>query len=146
MTVSFITVFNTFSNLSVSGLTIFDIDEIPVAVDNRKPALIPHPDMVEGVTITRDSFGAASAKMTMSYVLKMRLCYAKAGAGRGLQYLSGVVQMIGLIIDATVAIGTFTGATTFDWNNLDYLGVVDDPSGNAFYGADISFAVTEFIN
>ncbi len=146
MTVSFLTVFNTFSNLSVTGLAIFDIDEIPEAVDNRKPALIPHPDMIENPVIERDSMGAASAMMTMSYTLKMRLCYAPAGSGRGLQYLSKVIEMIGLIIDATVAIGTFTGATTFDWNNLDFLGNVTDPAGNVFYGADISFAVTEFIN
>jgi len=146
MTVSFLTVFDTLSGLSVTGLDIYDIDDIPDAISGRKPVLIPHPDMVENVEIVRDSMGAESALMTMSYILKMRLCYAPAGAGRGLQYLSKVVQMVGLIVDATVGVSTFTGATTFDWNNLDFLGNVTDPAGNEFYGADISFNVTEFIN
>ena len=149
MALAITTVTNSIAELSVSGLVIKDIDEVPEAVDPRQPTLLPLPDFITGFELERDSYGGGStAKMTVRYQLNYRLCYAPLGDGRTtvLEMQAGTVEMIGLILDAVLAVDTMTGNVDIQPSQVVGMGAVLDPSDNAFWGCDISFVVTEFVN
>jgi hypothetical protein len=149
MSLAITTITDSISKLSVSGLVIKDIDEIPVGVDARQPTLIPLPDFVTNFVMIRDSFGGGTtAKMTVSYTLGYRLLYKPVGAGRELEYYDNLVSMAGLIMDAILAIDTLTGLVDIEpeANGIINMGVVNDPAGNAFLGCDIRMRVKEFVN
>ena len=149
MAIQIATVANSIQALTVAGLTIFDVDNIPAAVDVReKAALVPLPDYIPDMNISRDSYGSAEAKMTLTYTLHYRLFYKLAGAGRApaVEYYDGMIDMIAAIWDAVLAINTITGALTVDPAGVVGIGVVLDAAGNSFLGCDLSFAVSEFVN
>src|SRR3972149_7264806 len=87
MTLAISTICDSTSSLSVSGLTIKDLNEIPEAVTGRDcPVIYPKPDgFVTNFEMVRDSFGGGpTAKMTVTYDLTYRLLGAPIGAGGGL--------------------------------------------------------------
>jgi hypothetical protein len=149
MAIQIAAVANSIQGLTVTGLTIFDVDNIPAAVDVRQyAALVPLPDYITGMEVIRDSYGTAGAKMTITYTLNYRLFYSLAGAGRAgvIEYYDGMVDMIAAIWDAILAINTLTGALTVDPVGVSGIGVVMDAANNSFLGCDLSFLVTEFVN
>jgi hypothetical protein len=147
MALAIATVVDSISKLSVSGLTIKDMDEIAGAVDPRAPTLFPMADFITNVQFARNSFGGGSiAKMTLSYTLNYRLCYKPVAAGRSIEYFDNMVAMCGLVLDAIMAIDTLTGCVDTVISNVQNMGIVMDPSDNQFYGCDMSFIVTEFVN
>jgi hypothetical protein len=144
------TVTNSIAALSVSGVTIKDIDEIPEEVTSRDtPMIIPNPDgFMTGLEITRDALGpAASAQKTISYVLTYRLLYSPIGAARGMfdVYDSMVAKAL-LFLDAVVANDAMTGSIDVTPAEVTAFGPVADPAGEMFHGCNFLLAVTEFIN
>ena len=149
MALAIATVADSISKISVSGLVIKDIDQIPAGVDGRQPTMIPLPDYLTDFNMERDSFGGGStALMTVTYRLNYRLCYKPAGSGRSnaLDWFDNMVAMVGLILDAVLAIEVMTGTIDIVPVNVFNVGLVNDPADNAFYGADLSFQVKEFVN
>lgn len=149
MAIATATVTNSIEALTVTGLTIYDVDNIPSAVDVRQTAaLLPLPNFVTGMSVERDSFGADQAKMTVVYTLNYRLCYAPAGAGRNnvIEFYDGMVDMVAAIWDEVLAISTFAGAVNIFPTGVANMGVVLDPAGVGYFGCDLSFEVTEFVN
>jgi len=143
------TISNSIAALSVSGLVLKDIDEIPAEVGDRTPILIPMPDYMTDFEMVRDSFGSGdTAKMTVQYTLNYRLCYIRAGAGRAnvLEYFDNMVSMCAAIMDAVLAIGVFTGAEDIVPVGIVNMGIVNDPADQPYYGCDLSFRVLEFVN
>jgi hypothetical protein len=148
MALAIATVANSIAALSVSGVTIKDVDEIPSAVDTRQPTILPKPDFVTGFVMERDSFGAGSAKMTVRYVLNYRFCYKPVGAGRAgqIEHYDGMVDKVALFWDAVLAINTLTGAVDIEPAGVAHMGLVNDPADNIFLGCDLAVNVTEFVN
>ena len=147
MALAIATVVDAISNLSVSGLTIKDMDQIPGAVDPRAPTLLPLPNFMSDWDFNRDSFGGGSiAKMDVHYVLNYRLCYKPIAAGRQIEWFDNMVAMVGLIMDAVMAIDTMSGTVDIIPLGITNMGIVNDPADNAFFGCDISFRVMEFVN
>lgn len=148
MALALTTVPDSIAGLSVSGLVIKDINEIPAAVDPRQPTLLPLPDYLTGFSVVRDSFGDGAAKMTVTYNVNYRLCYAPLGDGRTatLEQQSGLVAMVGLILDAVLAVTTLNGLIDILPAQVVGMGAVNDPSDRPFWGCDISFQVMEFVN
>jgi hypothetical protein len=154
MSIQFSTVTESISNLSVTGLVIKDTDEIPAEVGLRKPAvLIPLPDIITDFSMVRDSFGGGStAKMTVTYVVNYRLLYEPIGENRAktIKAFDGLKKMIGLILDAVLAIEVFNDDHTEIVDivpvTVRNMGIVNDPADRAFYGADFQFMVSEFVN
>ncbi len=149
MTLSFTTISDTISKLTVAGLTIKDIDEIPTSGD-RVPIVIPLPDFITGFGMERDSFGGASAKMTVNYTLNYRLLFIKAGAGRSnmIEALNGLTEMIGLFLDEILAVGVVAGVEdlTPNSNAVTNMGLVNAPDDEANYGCDFQMESMEFEN
>ena len=147
MTLRIATVADSISKLSVSGLTICDIDQIKTVEDKRRSAMIPNVDYISDVAVQVDSFGADIGKMTVFYTLNYRLLYKPIGTERTMSivHFSGLVAMVGLIWDAFLAIGAISGCEDLSIANIGNLGLVEDPSGNGWWGCDLGFRVMEFV-
>ena len=80
MALSITTVTNSIAALSVTGVTIKDIDEIPASVDAYDcPILYPEPvDFVTNLTVTAASF---QGKYDVEYDLTYTFLYAQIGEG-----------------------------------------------------------------
>ena len=151
MTIQLAAVAYSIAHLVVNDLTIGDIDKIPLEVGGRYPYLIPHPGLVTDVLVERDSFGGASALMTIQYTLNYRLCYAQAGSDRALsiELYDDMIEMVTAIWDAFLNIGVLNADHSEIVDILPYgvtnMGIVNDPADRAFYGCDLAFRVVEFV-
>ena len=144
-----VTVANSIAAISVTGLTIKDIDEIPENITQRDcPILIPAPQFVTNFRHARNSFGTGStAKQSAQYTLNYRLFYQELGASRGLRdAYSGMVEMVGLIWDALISNSELTGAVDVIPRPISGFGVVASPNDKGFYGCDFSVDIMEFVN
>jgi len=144
------TISSAITDLSVTGLTIKDIDEIPQAVINRDcPLLVPNPDnYVTRFIAEPDSFGAGSdRKWTATYTLNYLLLYAAVGAGRTtvIEKYSGMVSTAFAFFDAVLASSTLTGTVDFEPDMIGDFGIVDF-SGTSFHSCAVSLNVKEFVN
>ena len=139
---------NSIAALSVSGIVMKDIDEIPIAVGVRSSQIIPLPDYVTDFVMERDSFGMGSAKMTVHYTLNYRLLYKKVGVGRQnvIANFADMIAKCALWWDAVMAIDTFTGGVDIEPAGIRNMGNVNDPSDEIYVGCDISVRVQEFVN
>ena len=154
MTLEFATVAYTLANLEVAGLEWKDIDEIPAEVGLRgKSFMIPKPDFVTNFSMVRDSYGGGStALMTVTYYVNYRLCYEPVGTNvaMSLKVYKGLLDMVGLILDRVLVIDVFNDDKTEVVNvvpmSVTNFGIVNDPAGRSFFGADFEFEVTEFVN
>lgn len=139
------------SRLPVAGLTISDIDSIPLEIGLRAPYLIPLPGFVTDVVVERDSFGGESAKMTIHYTLNYRLCYAQAGSDRALsiKLYDDMIETVAKIWDAFLDLGVLASSISEVVDVLPYsvtnMGIVNDPADRDYYGCDLGFRVSEFV-
>ncbi len=150
MAIQIVTIANSIAAISVSGVTIKDIDEIPEEVTSRDcPILIPRPDgYVSGFTydpVTQG--GGATALADVNYNLRYSFLYAPLGDGRDLMdNYSGMVTKVGLIIDALIISDAITGVIDLQLTDVSDFGPVADPTGNMFHGCTLTVSVLEFIN
>lgn len=149
MAISTVTVADSISKLSVSGVTIKDLDEIPNGVLSRDcPLILPAPDFIQVAEVERDTFGSGSgAKWTFSYALNYRLFYKPVGTERniGVIYPELVTKSM-LFVDAVIANDDLTGATDTNFGSVSGFGIVPDPDDSLFWGCDIQINITEFVN
>jgi hypothetical protein len=143
MAVQFVAVANSIAGLSVSGVTLIDIDEIPKTGDTRKPSFIPAPNWLSNLSQERMNF--SGALRDVEYTLTYRLLYAPVGSGRGLVGpYNEMITKAGLFMDAIMAVVTLVGLEDILLDGINNVGVVLDPSDNKFWGCDISVRVLEF--
>lgn len=142
---------NSIAGLTVSGVTIKDLDEIPEAQQASAAIIIPRPDgFVSGFSIERDSQGSNTVglpRYTVGYNLTYRLLYSPLGVERGLfkLYPSAVAAAF-RFVDAVTANDAVTGALDIQVADIQNVGPVADPSGAMFHGCDIIVRVTELVN
>jgi len=149
MALALATVTNSIAALSVTGLTIKDLDEIPARADGRQATLIALPSFVTAFAMERDSFGGGSeAKMTVSYTLNYRLLYAPEGQGRAgtLENYDNMVALVMAFWDEVMAIDEFSGAVDIVPAGISNMGLVNDPADNQWIGCDIALRCIEFVN
>ena len=126
MALKITTIADSIAGLSVSGVTLYDIDEIPTAIISRDvPAIIPRPD---------------------DYITD----HSKLGTGRRSLFdtYSGMVTKIGLFLDALIAADAVSGSLDSRPISISNVGAVPSPAeeGVAFHGCDIGVRITEFVN
>lgn len=149
MTIALITVADSISKITVSGLTIKDVNEIPTGLTQRFcPVLIPNPEnYVSNVDVAVDSFGTGtSRKMTLAYSLNYLMIHSEVGAGRTaiLDAYSGMLTKACAFLDAFYALDDLTGAVDFHAE----LGApqITDVGGVQFHSIAIRLMIKEFIN
>jgi len=141
------TVADSIAALSVSGVTIKDIDGIPEEVHKRVcPIMFPDPDgFVTNLAVTPQSFGAGTAgKNDVRYTLNYLFLFCPVGSGR---YLAdnavGLVNKAVLILNALIANDAVTGSIDIEPKLGDF-GVLQDAAGNQFEGVRVLIDVHEF--
>lgn len=151
MTLSFdVTVPNSIAAMSVSGVTIKDVDEIVDSVTDRAcPIIQPIPNgFVTDFSVERDSQGPGStALQTVMYTLNYRLMFAPVGTGRGLLGVwADMLVKARLFLDAIIANDDLAGTVDIRPVGALNFGPVSDPAGNQFHGCDFALRVQEFVN
>lgn len=149
MALAALTVATSIAGLSVSGVNMKDVDEIPEKVEARDcPIIFPKPDgFLSDLEVEVDSFGSASAKKTVRYKLNYVFLQAPVGSARGLfdVYEDCVTNALAFL-DALIANDAITGAVDIQPSGIPTFGPTQDPSGNTFHGCIFSLAVEEFVN
>ena len=146
MALAIATVSDSISGLSVSGLTIEDVDNLSVFIASP-PVLAPMPDFITNFELIYDSFGSgATAQKTIRYDLNYRLYYAPVGSDRKLAPFEGMIDMIAAILDAVIDVVNLTGAIEIMPTGTIRPGIVLAPDGAQFFGCDLAFRITEFDN
>jgi len=142
------TVFDSISKLRVVGVTIKDLDQIPQAVDKRRPTMYPIPEMAASDfdVIRQSQGGAGTALMDVRYNINYRFCCFTVGSGRSIaDVYDGFFSRLVLIMNAILAADAVTGLVDIEEWHWTF-GIVEDPSGNEFYGCDLTMKVLEFQN
>lgn len=133
------------AGLSVSGLTIKDLDGIPEEVLARDcPIVFPDPgNFMTNLAVTRQSF--STAKKDVTYTLNYVYLFAEVSEGRGLfDVYQGLVQGALAFLDAIIANDTLNGAIDITPQGILNFGPEVDPSNNPFFGTTLAFDILEF--
>ena len=149
MALAAVTVATNIGALTVTGVNIYALNEIPEGADAREcPMVYPKPDgFMSGLEVEVNSFGSTSAKKTVRYTLTYMYLYAPIASGRGLFDLyEDMVTKALAFQDAVLANDAITGCVDITAMDIGEWGPVADPSGTAFHGCQMSFQVTEFVN
>lgn len=151
MTIStlFATVTDFIENLTITGVTIKDFDELSPSWVSTPNILYPNPEgFLTDLRLEYQSFPhGADAKVNILYTLNYRFLGTQIGVGASL--LTGYAAMVSkviLIINAIVTNHTAgSGAVEIELGGVTF-GAREDPSGNGFHGADIAINVMEMQN
>ena len=152
MTLLLATVTNSIAALSVTGLTIKDIDEIPARVYGRNcPILYPEPlEFITGWEAEKKTFGRlTTVKWMMRYNLTYTLLYAPIGSGRGMELYAPTIAKACLFFDVLMESHPITGAELVVPVGISSPGIMYDVTGpaaqdaEAFYGVRLTIQVQE---
>lgn len=148
VSVGFSTVTNSIAALSISGVTIKDVDEIPEDVTTLTPILFPQPSgFITDISPSFESFGSnGAAKMDLAYTLNYVYLHAPVGSGiNALAPYSGMITKLAEIFVAIMSNDAITGAVDVRLNSLPNIGVVTAPNDDDYWGVLISLRVLEHV-
>lgn len=148
MALALTTLTDSIASLSVSGLTIYDIDQIPEAAERDVPCMYPEGiDFITNMTTELAAFGLGTAsKWNVEYDLHYTLLYTPIGSGRGVEKFAGMMTLAFQVIDAILDIATISGAVRLTFAGISVGPVVSDPAGNQYWGARLTFHALEFVD
>ena len=151
MTVSLLlaNVADSISQISVSGVTIKDKDQLSGSWVSLPNVLYPNPDgWITGFSINYVTvMQGTTAPMDISYTLNYRFLGVAVGdiATFPIAY-SGLVDKLTLIINAVIGVyAPYSGKVEMKLGDIN-LGAKDDPAGNQYFGADIALNIMEMQN
>ena len=150
MALGIATILDSIKALSVSGVTIKEMSEVPEKLNTRDcPCLFPKPTgFITDLTVTPQAFGDPGTRMyNVEYNLHYLYAHAQVGTDRRLAtVIDAALVKIFLIVDAIIAADNLTGTVEFQAQNFDSFGPIVDPSGQTFVGCELTFHVTQFVN
>jgi len=143
------TVANAIEAISIAGVTVKDLDNIPVTATVRDCFLIPKPDgFVTNLQITRQSQGttAQGRKADVTYTLTYLLIVGVVGAGRAdvLDYYADVIGKAVLVMNAVEDLVTLAGAVDIIPAGVSSFITVTSGANTSHPGLELSFDVVEF--
>lgn len=145
-TVDFTTVTSSISALSISGVTIQDVSEIPdsLGLDNHILAPIPN-EFLTNLEVTRDEF--SGQKLVLRYTLNYRYYHfpVEGGLGGLFSAYSSLIDNAAAILLAFSSDVTLSGALDNESPIISNIGPVPDPSGKVYHGFDISLQITQLL-
>ena len=144
---AFSTITNSIAALSISGVTVCDIDQIPQSAHLLTPILFPRPnDFVTDFKQEFVSFGSnGAAKINFEYNLHYVFLYAEAGSGIGaFDMYSGLITKLSAILVAIASNDAVSGLVDLQTSTIGNIGIVEGPSGDQYWGLMLSLRVLEF--
>lgn len=148
ITIGFTTVADSISKLSISGVTVLDIDKVPDSAQMLCPVMFPQPDnFVTDINVERVTVGSGgTAKMDMTYTLNYVFLQAEIGSGiSAFSAYSNIISNIATIMGVILVSDNITGAVDLTLNTIGEIGAIEDPSGNQYWGVLFSFNILEFV-
>lgn len=136
------------AGLSISGVHVFDIDNIPANAIDSCPAFFPAPDnFVTDMQPSIESLGGDSGrKINLVYTLNYRFLYAPLGSGSVLQNYAGLITKLVLILESVLGTSTPNGSIDMMLLGVSDIGPMVDPAGqNTYHGVDIALRVLEYV-
>jgi len=147
ITSSISTVANSISGLTISGVTIKNIDAIPDTARMLCPLLIPQPnDFVTNINVTFETFGSnGGAKLNMTYTLTYVFLFCEVSSGLGaFAAYNGLLTKLSAILVTIMSNDAVTGAVDLTVGNIGNVGVIVDPAGVEFWGLTFTLNVLEY--
>lgn len=141
------TVADSISNLSISGVTIKDIDSIPDAARLLCPLLIPQPNnFVSDISVTFETYGSnGGAKINTNYTLNYVFMFCEVGSGiNAFSAFAGLMTKLSAILVAINSNDAITGAVDMKINTIGNIGVITDPAGVEYWGLQFSLRILEY--
>lgn len=139
------------SQISISGVTVKDYDEIATSYVSQPHVLLPNPEAggwITNFTIEPDTLlEGADAMYTAGYTLNYRYLHVQIGDGANFQknYAETAQKMV-LIVNAIIANpGPYSGKVSMRFAGAD-IGQKNDPAGNNYFGADFALNIEELQN
>lgn len=137
------------SNISISGVTVKDKDQIVGNWTSLPNVLFPRPDgWITGFNIRYDTvMQGATAPMTIGYTLNYRFLGVAVGdiSTFPVAYSSLVDKLI-LIVNAIISTDApYSGRVEMMIGGVE-IGPRQDPAGNNFFGADFAVNIMEMQN
>ena len=153
MTLATVAITNAIDDISISGVSIKNLSNIPEAVTpNDCPILFPDPrSFISGVSVEWDSYGTdALANKHITYNLTYTFCFEPIGAGRGMldifdPWMDAVLAIMDGFIAASLTFNS-VGGVEVNLQEVTPFGVIQDLAGNQFHGCQFVLQVIEFIN
>ena len=146
--VQFDTVANSISALSIDGVNIHDIDDIPESAEMQTPMLIPQPNgFVSDIGPQFQSYGSGgTAKIDLQYTLNYVYLHAPIGSGISTYDIyKGLLTNVIAIFEAIFANDAPDGAIDLQLSTLSDIGTVTDPAGAEYWGILFSLRVLEHV-
>ena len=146
-TIDFTTVTNSIAALSITGVTIQDVDEVSDAIGAMgNHILAPRPDnFITDLSVTP----AELSQQNLDVRYALHYVYFHSAIGGGMNGLfsaySGLISALAKIIVAFAANETLTGAINNLVMSVEHIGPVPDNAGNMFHGAEISIKILQFL-
>jgi len=149
MTLYLSSIADSISQISISGVTVKDKDQIVGDWQSTQFVLYPNPDAwITGFSIQYDAMlQGASAPATISYTLNYRFLSVQVGdiSTFPVSY-SGLVDKVAAIINAIIATpAPYSGRVEMMIGEVS-VGPKTDPVGNNYFGADFALRITEMQN
>ena len=140
------TVADSIAALTISGVTIKDIDQIPDTARMLCPLLIPKPDnFVTDLSVSFETFGSnGGAKINTNYTLNYVFLFCEVGGMGAFAAFSGLVSKLSAILVAINSNDAITGAVDMKINSIGNIGVITDPAGVEYWGLEFSLRVLEY--
>jgi hypothetical protein len=145
-TVDFTTVTNAIESLSISGVTIKDIDNLTDSNKLSTPLLAPRPEnFITDVRVERDEWSAQ--KLRLSYTLNYRYyhCLLEMGLGGLFASYGGFMTKLAALVLAFSNDAILAGALDKDSPVINGIGPVQDPAGNNYLGCVVSVHILQFL-
>ncbi len=144
--VNFDSVAQSISGLSISGVQILDINEIPVNASLVCPVLFPKPDgYITNFSVTSDSMGTGTGKkVTLDYTLNYIFAQAAIGTNLSFGFYNTMVSNVAAIISKLIESDTITGCIDLQVETIPEFGPVNDPAGNMYHGCALALKIKQF--
>lgn len=139
------TVADSISKLSISGVTIKDIDQLSASWKSLPNVLYPRPkDFITGTSLMPVEL--TKSKYDLRYTLNYRFLNVQLGNDAVLlvTYPTLIAKIV-LIINAIITNHNLTGAVDVSFGGITAIGALSDPAGNAYHGADFAINVLEYL-
>ena len=147
MSLAITTVSTAIAGLTVAGVTICDLDNVPPTALRLTPVLFPSPENpLSDIIATRESYGGGSSMLAnVEYDLNYIFLYCEIGSGRtGLDWLEDRMLKVQAIYDEILEIDVIGGAVdVWPTGNVQFV-TLADPAGNNYLGCAMTFHVIEF--
>lgn len=135
------------ANVSISGVTVCDIDQIPQGAQMVTPILFPQPEgWLSDVSQGPRGISVNDAEQSdFTYILHYVFLLAPLGSGISqTEPYNSLVSKLKTIIQTLMSDDTLAGLVDISFNGLEGFGEVEDPSGVHYWGALPSFRITEY--